>query len=93
MFRKLAKTLTSVVSVLIVVSSLALAQSDGDKVPEPIEVPTPGSVIAVHAHGMVTVQTEDGQEIEVYGKGWQVGDQVECQRKGDGKAGTCKRLS
>jgi hypothetical protein len=47
----------------------------------------------VHAHGMVTVQTEDGQEIEVYGKGWQVGDQVECQRKDDGKAGTCQRLS
>ena len=46
----------------------------------------------MHAHGMVTVQTEDGQEIEVYGKGWQAGDQVECQRKDDGKAGTCQRL-
>jgi hypothetical protein len=62
----------------------------GEKVPQPVEVPMTGIATAVDDHGIVTVRTEDGQESQVYGKNWQVGDKVECRTRN--RNVECQRL-
>jgi hypothetical protein len=41
-----------------------------------------GTVTAVDSTGMATIKTEEGQEHQMQGPGWQVGDKVECETKG-----------
>jgi hypothetical protein len=47
-------------------------------IPRSASVGMDGTVTAVDTAGMATVKTEDGQEHQMTGPGWTVGDKVEC---------------
>jgi hypothetical protein len=80
MIRHLVKRLTITLTVVLVVSSLAMAAG-----------PIMGTVAAIDKKGVATVKTENGKEYRVSGKGLHQGDAVECTAHG--KKWTCKKVA
>jgi hypothetical protein len=50
-------------------------------IPRVISQGVTGTVTAVDTTGKATIKTEEGQEYQMQGSGWQVGDKVECDTK------------
>jgi hypothetical protein len=78
---KLTKTLASVVSVMVVVVSLAMAQSSKKGGLDDTITYEQGVVTTTDKTGMATVQTDRGVQYVVLGKGLKVGDKMECTTK------------
>ncbi len=81
MYCKLTKTLASGVSVMIVVVSLAMAQSSKKGGLDDTITYEQGVVTTMDKTGMATVQTDRGVQYVVLGKGLKVGDKMECTTK------------
>ncbi len=81
MFHKLTKTLASIVSLMVVVASLAMAQSSKKGGLDDTITYEQGVVTTMDNTGMATVQTDRGVQYVVPGKGLKVGDKVECTTK------------
>jgi hypothetical protein len=78
---KLTKTLASVVSVMVVVVSLAMAQSSKKGGLDDTITYEQGVVTTMDKTGMATVQTDRGVLYVVLGKGLKVGAKMECTTK------------
>jgi hypothetical protein len=78
---KLTKTLASVVSVMVVVVSLAMAQSSKKAGLDDTITYEQGVVTTMDSTGMATVQTDRGVQYTILGNGLKVGDKVECTTK------------
>lgn len=76
------------VAVVLVVSSLALAGGNKDK--SLSEERFEGTVTRVDDKGGATITTREGREYNVQAPGWQIGDKVECGRRGDGM---CEKIN
>jgi hypothetical protein len=77
------KSWVVVVCVLVVVALAIIV------VPRFTSQSVAGTVTAVDSTGKATIKTEEGQEYQMQGSGWQVGDKVECDTK-DGQV-TCEK--
>ena len=88
---KHTKTLASVVSVMVVVASLAMAQSSRKGGLDKSITYEQGVVTTMDKTGMATVQTDRGVQYVVLGKGLKVGDKVECTTK-EGQT-ACDKIS
>jgi hypothetical protein len=72
----LTKTIVGSISMVLVVTSLALARGPGGY--DDSLTYERGLVIAVDDTGVATVQTDRGVEYQVQGTGWRVGRTVDC---------------
>jgi len=81
MFHKPVITLASIVSLMVVVAILAMAQSSKKRSLNDTITYAQGIVTTMDSTGMATVQADRGVQYVVLGKGLKVGDKVECTTK------------
>jgi hypothetical protein len=81
MIYRIVPLVTRAVTVVCVVSSLALA---GPLEKTLSEERFEGTVIRVDAKGGATVKTTEGREYNIQGMGLQIGDKIACGQHGDG---------
>jgi hypothetical protein len=81
MCRTLTKKIVGAISMVLVVTSLAVASRHGGY--DDSLTYERGVVIAVDDTGLATVQTDRGVQYQVQDPGWKVGNKVDCTTKDD----------
>jgi hypothetical protein len=79
MYRKLTKQIVGAISMVLVITSLAVADRRGGY--DDSLTYERGVVIAMDDTGLATVRTDRGVQYQVQDQGWKVGRKVDCTTK------------